>query len=118
MDLKGIKNWLFQNKDELDNKLDSMAMDKLMELAKEYKLEFDSAASKPVIVAAVKAAIEKEKARGADKEQPDTTAPGKVFKYRCKTRCTYKGKLVREGDIIFLDKEQDLTHFELVKESQ
>ena len=116
MNIKKVKEWLFRERDKIDRNLDVIAMDKLRHLAKEYKIEFDSDASKPVIAAAVKAAIEKETAPRVTKKQQSAAARGEVYRYRCKTRCTFKGKLVREGDTIFLDKEQDLTHFELVKD--
>jgi hypothetical protein len=38
----------------------------------------------------------------------------KGFTYRCVTKCTYGGKLVREGEIIILDEKKDIPHFELV----
>lgn len=60
-----------------------------------------------------------------DKEKTDTQQPAqntggsksdKVFKYRCKERCTYNGKFVREGEIIVLADKKDVPHFELVTE--
>ncbi|MDR2964203.1 MAG: hypothetical protein LBU88_00310 [Treponema sp.] len=51
-------------------------------------------------------------------KKEETAEKPKVFRYRCKTKCTYKGKLVQEGEIIFLDKEEQLSHFELVKDKE
>jgi hypothetical protein len=39
----------------------------------------------------------------------------KTFTYRCITKCTYGGKLVRVGEIIVLSEKKDLPYFEPVK---
>ena len=42
----------------------------------------------------------------------------KVYRYRCKTACTFGGRYRAEGDIIESPKELKVPHFELVEEKK
>jgi hypothetical protein len=46
--------------------------------------------------------------------KPAATDKSKGFAYRCVRKCTYKGKLVREGETIVLEKKEEVPHFEPV----
>jgi hypothetical protein len=62
------------------------------------------------------AAEEKDIRAGKPAEKKDATAgKPKEFIYRCVTKCTYGGKLVRVGETIILNEKKDIPYFEPVK---
>ena len=53
---------------------------------------------------------------GQPQPDPNKGQPAAVFKYRCVTTCTFRGKFYREGDIIALAEKKAVPHFALVEE--
>jgi len=50
--------------------------------------------------------------------QQQPSADKKVYRYRCKANCTYKGSYRKEGDIIESPVELKVPHFVLVEEKK
>ena len=55
---------------------------------------------------------------GDNKKENPNEGKEKGYAYRCKVKCTYNGRLCREGDIIVLPEKKEVPHFEFAEKAQ
>ena len=52
---------------------------------------------------------------GDSKKENPNEGKEKGYAYRCKVKCTYNGRLCREGDVIVLPEKREVPYFEFVE---